>query len=65
MSSVVKHSKPVSIKKNTAKKEKVIGTCRSYDEEQPVPSFVRSLSDMTTSRRKELKGLLQKSWSLT
>ena len=32
------------IKKLALKKtEQYIGTCRSYDEQQPVPSFVRSL----------------------
>lgn len=65
MSTVVKVSRPVVIKKTTTKSNTIIGTCRSYDEKQPVPSFVRSLSDMSTTRPKGTGGLLPKSWSLT
>jgi len=64
MSTVVKASSPVIIKKTTTKSNTIIGTCRSYDENQPVPSFVRSLSDMPTTRPKDTRGLLPKSWSL-
>ena len=36
---------PIAIKVKKAKDDaNYIGTCRSYDEKQPVPSFVRSLT---------------------
>lgn len=36
-------SKPIAIQSKPQKANNYIGTCRSYDEKQPVPSFVRSL----------------------
>lgn len=36
-------------KLNLKKTEHYIGTCRSYDETQPIPSFVRSLTPKSTT----------------
>ena len=30
-----------------------VGTCRSYDEKQPIPSFIRSLRDHHRSKSKK------------
>lgn len=30
-----------------------VGTCRSYDEKQPIPSFIRSLRDNSRSKSKK------------
>lgn len=35
---------PIAIQVKKTKTDNYIGTCRSYDEKQPVPSFVRSLT---------------------
>ena len=44
-------TKPIAIQpaKSSTKSDdtKYIGTCRSYDENQPVPSFIRSLTKDT------------------
>ena len=43
-------TKPVAIKRPALKKtDQYIGTCRSYDEQQPIPSFVRSLTPKNNS----------------
>ena len=45
-----KTTKPMPIKKLSLKKtDHYIGTCRSYDETQPIPSFVRSLTPKSTT----------------
>lgn len=45
-----KKTKPVAIKRPALKKtDQYIGTCRSYDEQQPIPSFVRSLTPKNNS----------------
>ena len=45
-----KKTSPMPIQKLALKKtEQYIGTCSSYDEQQPVPSFVRSLPPSPTS----------------
>ena len=51
MSAIVHNkTKPVAIKRPALKKtDQYIGTCRSYDEQQPIPSFVRSLTPKNSS----------------
>ena len=51
MSAIVHNkTKPVAIKRLALKKtDQYIGTCRSYDEQQPIPSFVRSLTPKNNS----------------
>jgi len=44
---------PIVIKVKKAKDDtKYIGTCRSYDEKQPVPSFVRSLTPDSEKKKR-------------
>ena len=50
MSAIAHKTKPVAIKRLALKKtDQYIGTCRSYDEQQPIPSFVRSLTPKNSS----------------
>lgn len=50
MSAIAHKTKPVAIKRPALKKtDQYIGTCRSYDEQQPIPSFVRSLTPKNSS----------------
>ena len=50
MSAIAHKTKPVAIKRLALKKtDQYIGTCRSYDEQQPIPSFVRSLTPKNNS----------------
>jgi hypothetical protein len=50
MSAIAHKTKPVAIKRPALKKtDQYIGTCRSYDEQQPIPSFVRRLTPKNSS----------------
>ena len=49
-------TQPIAIQSKPQKANNYIGTCRSYDEKQPVPSFVRSLQkDAKQKKTNEVK----------
>lgn len=50
-------TKPIAIRVKKTQSRTKVGTCRSYDEAQPVPSFVRSLTpELDKTQTKPTKG---------
>lgn len=49
----VKMSKAINISKLNKGANTTVGTCRSYDEKQPIPSFIRSLGEKGHSKSKK------------